>query len=221
MHNEEEGKKGEAEEETLFRWLDLVRYAAAAVVASLAVAVLVGAILEVLRPDELDISVAHGSVVAEAQPPRRPKSIKLTIHLFASNPSGRAAISFVDVLITIGADGNDVPMHTRRNFSIPLVDFPTTAPQQTIERLSVQSTKAPMEILGGYFISKLADGKSVAVTMLVQGTRKTQVGTLNGGRVSTTQHKVTYTCLGITLGVDRSLNSTGDNVHCINKGSNN
>lgn len=201
MHKEEE-------EEKRFRWLDLVRYAAAGVVASLAVAVLVGAVLEVLRPDELDISVAHGSVLAEAQA----KSIKIRIHLFASNPSGRAAIRFVNISTTIAADGNDVPMHTRRNFSIPLGDLESLAPLDAIGWLAAKSMKAPMEEMGGYFVSKLADGKSIAVTMLIQGIRITQVG-----RVSTTQDKViTYTCLGITLGVDRSLISTGDKVHCIN-----
>lgn len=214
MHNELEMK--EEEEEETFRWLDLVRYSAAAVVASLAVAVLVGAILEVLRPDDLDIKVVHGSVLAEPNP----KSVRFTFHLDAANPSGRAAIGFAGVLITISADGNDVPVHTPRNFSIPIKDIESLAPQTRMEVLSTRISEDPMEDLGGYFVSKLGNGKSVAVTMLVQGTLITSVGTLNGGGVvNTTKDKVTYTCLGITLGVDRSLNSTGDDVLCIRKGS--
>uniref|UniRef100_A0A0D9WL69 Late embryogenesis abundant protein LEA-2 subgroup domain-containing protein n=1 Tax=Leersia perrieri TaxID=77586 RepID=A0A0D9WL69_9ORYZ len=213
------------EEEEKFRWLDVVRYAAAAVVAMLAVAVVVGAILVVLRPDALDISVSHGSVLAELlQPNSSSSSVKVMFRfrLFATNPSGRAAISFLNVSIAVSAAGGEtIPAI----FRISGVD--SLPPDKVMDWTSEQTSSTdPAADLGEFFFSQLSDGKNIGrVTLRIHGLLVTAVvGTLNSGgelhRLHTNKAaETTYTCSDVIITVDRSLQYKGDDVSCTRRSS--
>lgn len=216
QHNVETKKEpapAEEEEET-FRWFDVVRYAVAVVVGLLAVGVLAGAILVVLRPDALDVKVIHGSIQVDLPPGvqhrRSPQSLKFTFHLEASNPSGRATISFTGISATISTAADDETMPSR----FPLNDVNYVTPEQVANIISVQTTTNPRADAGDYFVNKLTDGETIAVTMLIQGILTTTVG---GEGIHSSRDNVTYTCLGIILTVDKSLSSTCDDVSCSRK----
>lgn len=221
MQNDKE--EAAEDEKATFRWLDLLRWAAAAVVALLAVVVLVGAILVVFRPDALDLKVVHGSVLAKLPPERPPASMVLTLHLTTSNPSGHVAIAFSNISVSVFTNDRRHSMPTH----LHLDDIYYVLPVTMVEVISVQESNSPAEDMGGYFVKKLADGENIAVTVVVEGILTTRVvGSLNRdgrGRVGSfngdgppRNDTVAYTCLGITLGVDNSLN-TGDDVSCARK----
>ncbi|KAF0902425.1 hypothetical protein E2562_016260 [Oryza meyeriana var. granulata] len=206
MHNEKKETETEEEEET-FRWLDLVRCAAAAVVALLAVGVLVWAILVVLRPDELAIKVTHGSVLVRLPPPK----MMFTFQLEADNPSGRASMSFTNISIAVSSGNESIATLFNTD------DIKEVPPGMLLGLNSVQSTKDPTAEIGDYFVERLSRGETMDVTLRVQGELTTKLVTLNGdGPVHNSRANVIYTCLNIKLGVDKSLNYA-DDVSCTRK----
>uniref|UniRef100_A0A0A9EC90 Late embryogenesis abundant protein LEA-2 subgroup domain-containing protein n=1 Tax=Arundo donax TaxID=35708 RepID=A0A0A9EC90_ARUDO len=92
------------DEKSTFRWLDAVRYAVAAVVTVLIVAVIANAIKVVLRPDSLSLSVTGGFVFARPRPAPT-KVVTLGVNLRAQNPSGRVRMYYVDIDVYL-FDGN-------------------------------------------------------------------------------------------------------------------
>ncbi|XP_066374305.1 uncharacterized protein [Miscanthus floridulus] len=83
----------DGEEKSKFRWLDAARYAVAAAVTVLIMAVIVNAVKVVLRPDSLQLSVDKGSIFTEQYPPQLTMELKLR----AQNPSGRVRMYYVGV----------------------------------------------------------------------------------------------------------------------------
>ena len=80
-------------EKSKFRWLDAARYAVAAAVTVLIMAVIVNAVKVVLRPDSLQLSVDKGSIFTAQYPPQLIMELKLR----AQNPSGRVRMYYVGV----------------------------------------------------------------------------------------------------------------------------
>ena len=80
-------------EKSKFRWLDAARYAVAAAVTVLIMAVIVNAVKVVLRPDSLQLSVDKGSIFTAQYPPQLTMELKLR----AQNPSGRVRMYYVGV----------------------------------------------------------------------------------------------------------------------------
>jgi len=83
----------DGEEKSKFRWLDAARYAVAAAVTVLIMAVIVNAVKVVLRPDSLQLSVDKGSIFTAQYPPQLTMELKLR----AQNPSGRVRMYYVGV----------------------------------------------------------------------------------------------------------------------------
>uniref|UniRef100_A0A0E0DVX1 Late embryogenesis abundant protein LEA-2 subgroup domain-containing protein n=1 Tax=Oryza meridionalis TaxID=40149 RepID=A0A0E0DVX1_9ORYZ len=80
---------------TKFPWLGVARYAVTAVLAATVAATVVQAIRMVLRPVELDLSVANGAVSVERpESPSAASLVKYKVTLRAYNPSGRAVVHF-------------------------------------------------------------------------------------------------------------------------------
>ncbi|TVU30375.1 hypothetical protein EJB05_21991, partial [Eragrostis curvula] len=78
-----------------FRWLDAARYAVAAVLTVLIVAVIVNAIKVVLRPDSLRLWVVEGAVSSTPLPPE--EAVTLGLNLRAENPSGRVRMYLLNI----------------------------------------------------------------------------------------------------------------------------
>lgn len=214
MRNEKkEAAEEEEEEEKKFRWLDVVRYAAAGVVALLAVGVLVGAIVVVLRPDALVMKVIHGSMLVNLPPP----SMTFTFQLEVDNPSGRDTMSFTDMsvaVLAVSVSGGGV-ISMANLFNLP--NITDLQPGKMMQVVTTQWTTNPEAEVGDYFVRRLSRGETMAVTLRVQGILITRLDTLNGdGPVHTSKANVTYTCFNVKLGVDKSLNST-DDVSCNSK----
>ncbi|KAJ1257682.1 hypothetical protein BS78_10G014500 [Paspalum vaginatum] len=81
-----------------FRWLDAARYAVAAAVTVLILAVIVTAIKVLLRLDSLQISVDKGSIITIPMSPPEPEAaLAFELQLRAQNPSGRVRMYYTNI----------------------------------------------------------------------------------------------------------------------------
>ena len=91
----------EGSEKSKFRWLDAARYAVAAAVTVLIMAVIVNAVKVVLRPDSLQLSVDKGSIsttTTQSPSPQLEQALVMELKLRAQNPSGRVRMYYVGVI---------------------------------------------------------------------------------------------------------------------------
>ncbi|KAI4976227.1 hypothetical protein ZWY2020_049834 [Hordeum vulgare] len=85
-----------------FGWLYVARWAVASVVTVLAVAVIVRAVVVMLRPEKLQLKLSGGRVAVDSIPSMPPgNEVALNFVLRANNPSGRAFVEYTNVTVRL------------------------------------------------------------------------------------------------------------------------
>lgn len=97
-------------EPTRVQWLmDAARYAVAALVTAIAVAVIARAVVVSLRSEKLEITVVNGTVTASVNTVANLTQVRLLMTMHYYNPSGRVGIQYLGVNITLLYQ-NDTPI---------------------------------------------------------------------------------------------------------------
>ncbi|CAL5050530.1 unnamed protein product [Urochloa decumbens] len=177
-------------EKSAFRWIDLARYAVAAVVLVLIVAVIVNAIKLVLRPESLSLSIIGGTVfVRRFQPPPPPATLLFDFNLRAHNPSGRAHMYFLGItayLFDINTSAAAADPGPDSFIYFPLVDMPLL-PLKFMDNFA--EANATRDVMTASFFDELYGGSSSAsvrgVTVRLDGVLVTEVAVKNKTRTAT------------------------------------
>ncbi|XP_037462774.1 uncharacterized protein LOC119334282 [Triticum dicoccoides] len=203
-------------EHTRVRWLITVgRYAVAALVTAVTVAVIVRAAAVSARSEKLSINVVNGTVTASVTPTQ----VKLSVGLSSKNPSGRVGIKYQGVNVTllypngtliawIGIEDGPVygievgPELVRDSFVTTILDVPADVSRE----------------FAGMMMARNGPRRVENATVHLNGTLQTQISGLNythGG------HATEYSCYPVTIGVLSGLNYThGGDVSCVPSASN-
>lgn len=204
---------GDGEEPGSFRWRDLARYAVAAVVTLVIIAVVVKAIKVVFRPDSLRLSILGGSVyttplLSSPSPSPSPQassraaepSLSFSFNLRAENPSGRVRMYYLDIIAYLF--NSSTPATTPTPMAECLVPFniKDTLVKQTlyvdiIKQVTVQ--RDPEAIMLFAFDALYKTGGTIKdVTMRVDGTLVTEIRS----GFNTTPQLVSYYCRQLVVG---------------------
>ncbi|CAN6171606.1 unnamed protein product [Urochloa humidicola] len=185
---------GNGEKSAGFRWLDAVRYAVAAVMTVLIIAVVANAIKVVLRPDSMTLAVLGGSVgTTRASSP--PPALTFYLSLRARNPSDRVRMYFFDIVVYLfdnstAATTTPTPL-TDCFFSFNLENM--TLPQMEFaDRMKVSyTTRDPEVITPTAFDALYKTGGTIKdATMRVDGSFITEIRS----GYNTSARNVTYYC---------------------------
>lgn len=175
------------DEKPKFRCLAAGRYAVAITVAVIVVVVIVHAVVTVLRPGDLTISLDEGYVSVKNVSKVSPATLCFTFTFRASNPSGRVRIYFTDILANISRSSLAV-----EDFFVCTVDDFVVGQQDA----SVVAVNAPSEDMPRDDFNQLFGGGSIGNAILK----------LSGNRTDETYaghndtKRVVYYCPSITVG---------------------
>ncbi|KAL6606532.1 hypothetical protein ACP70R_042185 [Stipagrostis hirtigluma subsp. patula] len=181
---------GDGKKSTTFRWLDVVRYAVAAVVTVLIVAVIANAITVVLRPDSLYLTVVRGSMLSTRLPPTAAAvpTVTVDLNLRGQNPSGRARMYFINITAYV-FDNSTSPWTSKDPMydSIFFFKIPggKDVPQQQAADSFLHANMTEKAVTPPYF-DIMYNGSSIidGVTMRLDGKLVTEV-TVNRTRPTT------------------------------------
>ncbi|TKW19333.1 hypothetical protein SEVIR_4G013400v4 [Setaria viridis] len=202
-------------EKSGFRWLDLARYAVAAVVTVVIIAVVVHAIQVVFRPDSLTLSVLGGSVSTNSLPPATDPSLSFSYTLRARNPSGRVRMYYFNINTFLF--NSSTPATTPEPMADCLVSF--QLPDMSVMQMRftdslIQRTvqRNPNDIMPFAFDALHKTGGSIKdVTMLVNGTLVTEIRF----GFNTTPRVVKYYCRQLVVGLyDVATMKTDQETSC-------
>uniref|UniRef100_A0A0D9WL62 Late embryogenesis abundant protein LEA-2 subgroup domain-containing protein n=1 Tax=Leersia perrieri TaxID=77586 RepID=A0A0D9WL62_9ORYZ len=193
---------------TKFPWLGVARYAATAVLAAMVAATAVAAVKMVLRPVELDLSVANGAVSVERpSSPAAAALVKYKVTLRAYNPSGRAVVH-------VGGD-NQVRLLYGATAQTELAAFtlaPFVVPRQESHYVP-KSGFLNASALPASLAARLYDGETdqtdQVVVQAVASLWFTVVGARAGGRRG---HNFTFHCWPVSISSYYEV--SGDDASC-------
>ncbi|EMS60587.1 hypothetical protein TRIUR3_23210 [Triticum urartu] len=167
------------------------RYAVAAVVTAITVAIIARALVVSLRSEKLYIKLAHATVSMESyndtlQPPR----VDMSLTLQSYNPSGRAGISYT------GVDVNILHRNSSLIASFPLMDGLIVGPNITLVTHLTIAMDAAEEVLA-FVVNTVRDGSQVTGAVVhLNGTLHTQISGLS----YTTGQTAQFHCSQVTIG---------------------
>uniref|UniRef100_A0A0A8XP38 Late embryogenesis abundant protein LEA-2 subgroup domain-containing protein n=1 Tax=Arundo donax TaxID=35708 RepID=A0A0A8XP38_ARUDO len=186
-------------EKSTFRWLDAARYAVAAAVTVLIMAVIVNAIKVVLRPDSLYLSVTGGSVFTKRFPPPPVEVLAFELRLPAQNPSGRAVMYYVDINAYIFDSNTSSSASSDPGYDSIAYFKPkdiAVGQQEAVESsLHMKMTNRSMD--ANYFKLLYNGGRMSDVTLRLDGNLITETFGINKTR------QITYYCEQLLVGGDR------------------
>lgn len=209
---------GDGEKPAFRRWpLDAVRYAVAAVVMVLIVAVFVNAIKVVLRPDSPLVSLAGGSVsVQRFRSPHGKKddSLSFGFSLHVDSRSGRALMYYYNITVYLFNSSTPATTTSPNDDSIILFnpDDITLPPMEYVDSaiasvpIGYGDPSLPMPF---FEVLDKPEGRINDVTMRVDGTLVTSI-IMSG--YNTTPQPMIYYCRQVIVGVnpgDEASTSTG------------
>ncbi|XP_020182957.1 uncharacterized protein [Aegilops tauschii subsp. strangulata] len=194
------GKDDDDGEPTRVRWLmDAARYAVAALVTAVTVAVIARAVVVSLRSEKLEITVVNGTVTASVNTAANPTQVRLLMTIHNYNPSGRVGIQYVGVNITLLYQ-NDTPITW-----ISIEDGPVNGihvePQFIRESVVDTSLNVPDDVPAAFAGAMTAPNGSQLfdnAKVHLKGTLQTQISGLNythGGQPTE------YLCSPVAIGV--------------------
>lgn len=184
-------------EKSKFRWLDAARYAVAAAVTVLIMAVIVNAVKVVLRPDSLHLSVDKASIFTQ-YPPKLELALVMELKLRAQNPSGRVRMYYVGVTgylfdNTTSASASSDPMYDSIAY-LPLKDMAVVQLEALDSSLRLTVTRKKQ--MDSAYFDKLYNGSHISdMTLRLDGDLLTEVTSeLNKTR------RTTYYCEELLVG---------------------
>ncbi|XP_048543553.1 uncharacterized protein LOC125522547 [Triticum urartu] len=185
-----------------FGWLYVARWAVASVVTVLAVAVIVRAVVVMLRPEKLQLKLSGARVAVDwipSMPPPR-NEVMLNFVLRANNPSGRASVEYTNITVRLtDVTSASSPSPTK----IAEFDLPESIPvlQRTAHEAMVRVGMTPGEDVPMRYVRALFEGRSVdGVEMMLRGVFHSHVAMASGDYV-TTSDLATYYCWPVTIAV--------------------
>ncbi|VAI69149.1 unnamed protein product [Triticum turgidum subsp. durum] len=198
-----------------FRWLYAVRCTLACVVTMVAVAVIVRAVVVMLRPEKLQLKLAAGRIAANYIPSLPPpgNEVWLKFVLRAYNPSGRATLEYANVTVRLtdassSSSSAEAPTARIAEFDLPK---PIDVMQKTLSEVLVPLSLVPKEDLPMRYVRALYEGRGVAdAEMELRGILSTHVA------MSTTSVLTTYYCWPVTIAVGPGDYAAAD-VACFDK----
>jgi hypothetical protein len=196
-----------------FRWLYVARLAVASVVTVVAVAVIVRAVVVMLRPEKLQLKLAGGHVTVRDIPSLPPphNAVQLKFILRANNPSGRASIAYTNITVRFteassSSSSSPAPAARIAEFGLP---EPIAVPQRTAHEAAVIVSLVPGEDLPMRYVRALYDGRAVTgAEMKLSGLLTSKVA------MATTSVNTTYYCWPISIAVGPAGDAVAD-VPCL------
>ncbi|XP_044961325.1 uncharacterized protein LOC123412443 [Hordeum vulgare subsp. vulgare] len=192
-----------------FGWLYVARWAVASVVTMLAVAVIVRAVVVMLRPEKLQLKLSGGRVAVDSIPSMPPpgNEVALNFVLRANNPSGRAFVEYTNVTVRLTDVSSASAAAPAMIAEFPL---PQSIPvlQQTAHEAIVRVGMTPGEDVPMRYVQALFEGRSIdGVEMMLRGDFHSHVEMASGDYV-TTSDPATYYCWPVTIAVGGSSSSS-------------
>jgi hypothetical protein len=186
-------------EKSKFRWLDAARYAVAAAVTVLIMAVIVNAVKVVLRTDSLQLSVDKGciSTTTQSPAPQMEQALVMELKLRAQNPSGRVRMYYVGVIGYLFENMTSASASLKPDYDciayLPLKDM-AVVQQEALDN-SLRLTVRRKQMDPSYF-DKLYNGSRISdMTLRLDGDLITEVTSeLNMTR------RTTYYCEELLVG---------------------
>ncbi|KAF7093052.1 hypothetical protein CFC21_095488 [Triticum aestivum] len=177
-----------------FRWLYAARCTVACVVTLVAVAVIVRAVVVMLRPEKLQLKLAGGRVAVDYIPSLPPPRnvVVFRVLLRANNPGGRATIVYANVTVRL-TDASAGPAATITEFDLPQrIDVA----QRMAHEATAVAELEPGEDLPMRYVRTLYEGRGVAgAEMELSGVLSTHTA------MATTSVLTTYYCWPVTIAV--------------------
>lgn len=196
------GDGDDEEREILAKLVDWGRFTVTTVLVALAALITVAAIAFLLRPEELRLSVVHGSVSVDKILSRRPPNVTFRVTILAYNPSAR----FTGIRCT---NGTIHVLQIKPGRSVPIASFKldpffvaqrTTRVARTVDTVNASKIPAP-------HLSLLYHGGAIGDAALVVET--TFSVTKSRGEPSRWgRHNVLYSCWPVAVGYMPSQDDT-------------
>ncbi|KAF0902420.1 hypothetical protein E2562_016255 [Oryza meyeriana var. granulata] len=207
-----------------FRWLNLARCTVATVVTVLAVVVIARAVVVLLRPEKLRLSVAGGSVSVTRMPAMKPlPRVNISFVLRAFNPSGRASIEYTGLSVTLRAVDNYNPSPAAAAMPAIISKFPFPdmfVAQQMAHEAKASVSLAAEEDVPLPYVQRLFDGGSIIAAIQLDGSLTNRMEIDGGMSRSDGGVATTYYCLPVTIAVgdshDEDSTTTRD-TWCLDK----
>lgn len=214
-------EEGDGEKKSAFRWLDAARYVVSALVVVMIVSVAAKAIMVVLRPDKLNLSVQGSSVYTERFPSQVEggDKLKFTFNLHGENPSGRVRMYFCNISAYI-FDNSTPPATTPSPMNDAAIFFQledmSVLQRQYVDNIkhSINMTRDPMYMVPSFFDTLIKPGSRIEdATMRVDGTLVTE---FSSGHNSTPK-PTSYYCRKLVVGVnlDDKASTSSEASTCI------
>ncbi|CAM0942690.1 unnamed protein product [Alopecurus aequalis] len=195
-------------ENTRLRWcIGAARYAVAALVTAITVAVIVRAVDVSLRSEKLYIKVGNGNVTV-VDISTSPNKVKLSVTLLSYNPSGRVGINYRGVNISLlHHNGALITWFVIKDDINSIMVGPGD-----VQLVHVSATQKVPEDVSQEFVDRMRNGTRVTdATVHLNGTLRTQISGFNYTRGHTTK----FRCYPITIGrVPANLVAAADDVSC-------
>lgn len=202
-------------ENTRVRWvIDVARYAAAALVTAVTVAVIARAVIVSLRSEPINIDVANSSVSVSVKGlPPAPVRVSISLTLLSYNPSGRVGVQYSNVNVSLLDDsGKEITWFTVPNGTIKGIMVGPTTVRRTLVTANLEvPDEVPKE-----FAKRMRPRSSNGTTSTGQeikeaavhlhGVLQTQISgfTYSHGRVTA------FRCFPVTIGASPLHLSAGD-----------
>nr|XP_051202630.1 uncharacterized protein LOC127316267 [Lolium perenne] len=201
-----------------FRWLYMARLAVASIVTVVAVAVIIRAVVVMLRPEKLQLKLAGGHIQVAYIPSLPPPGNVVTFRfvLRANNPSGHASVLYSNVTVRLteassSSSSSPAPEARVAEFGLP---EDITVPQQTAhEAIVIVSLEAKEDVpeVPMRYVRALYEVRGVAgVEMELSGLLSTKVAR------ATTKVRATYYCRLVSVAVGPVAYTVAD-VPCLDQ----
>jgi hypothetical protein len=198
-----------------FRWLYMARLAVASIVTVVAVAVIIRAVVVMLRPEKLQLKLAGGHVGVAYIPSLPPPGNVVTFRfvLRANNPSGRASVLYSNVTVRLteassSSSSSPAPEARVAEFGLP---EDIVVPQQTAhEAIVIVSLEAKEDVPMRYVRALYAVRGVAGVEMELSGLLSTKVAR------ATTKVRATYYCRPVSVAVGPVAYTVAD-VPCLDQ----
>ncbi|KAM0828505.1 hypothetical protein ACQ4PT_067492 [Festuca glaucescens] len=162
-----------------FRWLYMARLAVASIVTVVAVAVIIRAVVVMLRPEKLQLKLAGGHVGVGYIPSLPPPGnlVHLKFILRANNPSGRASVEYANITVRLteapSSSSSPAPEARVAEFGLP---EDIAVPQQTAHEAIVMVSLEAKEDVPMRYVRALYEVSGVAgVEMELSGLLSTKL----------------------------------------------
>uniref|UniRef100_A0A0E0L751 Late embryogenesis abundant protein LEA-2 subgroup domain-containing protein n=1 Tax=Oryza punctata TaxID=4537 RepID=A0A0E0L751_ORYPU len=205
-----------------FRWLNLARCTVASVVTVLAVVVIARAVVVLLRPEKLRLSVAGGRVSINRMAAMKPlPRVNMSFVLRAFNPSGRASVEYTGLTVTLRAIDGDAASPATAAAIIAQFPFPDVpVAQQMAHEAVARVSLAAAEDVPLRYVKALFDGGSISAAIQVDGFLTTRMEI--DGRISRSDGgaATTFYCLPVTVAVgdgDDDESTSSRDTWCLDK----